>query len=566
MKKTLLLLITGLLFLSTLTPAAASFRDVQNNSPYGAGIEYLEKKGVVTGTVFHPNATMTRGDFALWILKNSGFTSKSYLPKTIDRFSDVDLIKEKRAAAIYKLLDLGVISMPADRLFRPNAGITKLDAISWLFNLEGIPQPKFFDVNTFSATDVDVDSSQAPLVSKALELGILSRGAVNMNRKISRGAAAEFIKNLAIGTKQQTITVQVLPNSTSGITANPRFKVTDEVWSRIHNNYLRRSDVDEEKLIYGSIEGMVKELGDKHTVFERPGDNAVVDSLSGQVEGIGAILQLQDEKVVVVTPIPDSPAERAGLQANDVITAVDGTQITKLSLSAVVAKIKGKKGTQVTLSIQRNGEKKEITVTRDVVQIVSVSMKQTTDNIAVVKITNFGEKTSREFAETVKKVKEIGAKSLVIDLRNNPGGYLSTAIDLVGYFIKSGELVATVRYPTRSEAENASGTGELSTLKVMILMNAGSASASEILAGALQDYGIAKVVGEKSYGKGTVQELMNFSDGSTLKLTIAEWLTPKGRIIEKSGITPDFEVGFSDAERKLGADPQLDRALQELRK
>jgi carboxyl-terminal processing protease len=192
-------------------------------------------------------------------------------------------------------------------------------------------------------------------------------------------------------------------------------------------------------------------------------------------------------------------------------------------------------------------------------------MKRTKDNIAQITLSSFGNNTETEFQPILADLAKNPAKAIVIDLRNNPGGFLDTAVELGGYFIEPGKPITTVKYTDRQEAYNSHGTAELAKYKIAVIVNKGSASASEILAGALQDYGLAKVVGEQSYGKGTVQELSDFSDGSTLKITVAEWLKPKGGTIDAVGITPNFIAKITDEDRKAGLDPQMEKALEVVR-
>jgi carboxyl-terminal processing protease len=319
-------------------------------------------------------------------------------------------------------------------------------------------------------------------------------------------------------------------------------------------------------MVYGAIDGLVKELDDKHSSFERPGDNALLESLSGEIEGIGAVIQMRDEEVVVISPIVDSPAQKAGLLPDDVITAVDDVDVKGMTLTAVVARIKGKKGTIVKLTVRRGGEKLNLAITRDKVKLVSVSLSWTPDNIAKITLSSFGENTISEFQSIVEEIQKKQTLGIVLDLRNNPGGFLSTSLSIAGYFIQAGERVTVVKYADREDPQNSTGSAALGSYKIVVLVNKGSASASEIIAGALQDYVLAKVIGETTFGKGTVQELSDFSDGSSLRLTVAEWLTPKGRLIEKNGIAPDIEVKMTDEDRKANRDPQMEKALEELRK
>ncbi len=570
MKKILSLCI--IIFLIFPTPAAAKFSDVKGDNPYASDITKLESNGIIIGDTFGPDELVKRGEFASWLLKYSGFNQEYYETKTKRRFGDVKLNAHPLSAYVYRLVEIGAVKEPSSKYpsFKPDDPISFKEALELTFFVQGVPVPKIFDTTQFNALDINVKSKIAPLIHTAMVRGVIPAGIVKPYKKTTRAEAAHIIVASKSSTPGLTVTIlgtQIGGSASNDITQNPRFDTLSQAWNRILGNYLRRDDIQKEQLIYGAITGMVKELGDKHSSFERPGDNAVVDSLSGQVEGIGAVIQEKDDFVIIVTPIVGSPAEKAGLLPKDVILKVNDVEVKGKKATEVANLIKGKKGTQVTLTIQRGGTGTTpltFTITRDVVKIISADLKRTNDNVATIQLVNFGEKTSKEFLEVVKQLQTSKPRGIILDLRNNPGGYLDTAIDIAGYFIKSEQNVSIVKYHDREEEQKSHGKTELAGIPLVIIVNNGSASASEILAGALQDYGLAKIVGEQSYGKGTVQELSNFNDGSTIKLTVAEWLTPNRRSIEKNGITPDVVVKLTDEDRKAGRDPQMERALLEL--
>lgn len=545
----------------------AAFSDVPQTHKYIQGIQYLENLGIAEGETFKPDEQITREDYAKWLLRNVGFSDENYKKQSKIRLTDVKKLKNPYAPYIYKLVDLGVIEFGKGKTtanFQPEKPITRQEAIKWLFKVEGVPIPLVFDEMQFQATDVKTKSPLAPIINKAIGLGIIKGGRISPLKKVTRAEAAHFLKT--VKNASNTLTVNIVPFVKSDLEKNSKYEILASVWNKILESYLRRNDLSRDQMMYGAIEGVVKELNDKHTDFERPGNNALIESLSGQVEGIGAVVQMKDELVEIVTPIKNSPAEKAGLLANDLITHVDDVSVKGMTLTKVVSRIKGKKGTQVKLTIKRGAEILNFTITRDIVEIVSASMTRTDDNIAVIELTDFGSRTLSEFSDVVKNMEQNRPKGIVLDMRNNPGGFLTTCVQIAGYFIKNGDKVVTVRYPDSQEAYNSSGNAELASYKIAVLVNGGSASAAEILAGALQDYKLAQIIGMKTFGKGTVQELSDFTDGSTLKLTVAEWLTPLNHLIEKNGITPDIEVKLTAEDRTANRDPQLDKALEELRK
>lgn len=565
MKKIITFIISLLLFGNAIS-AHADFSDVPADSPYFQDSEYLERLGAVREDRFQPDQKITREVFALWLLKSAGFDAENYQPKTLRRFGDVGAKETPYAPYIYKLVELGVVDFgkSASPLFHPKNPLTRKEALDWIFQAEGIPVPKIFDENNWPFKDLTPRSPVAAVFHKALELNVVAPGNARPFAKLKRSQAARMLR-LAHNTVP-TVTVTIAPSLDSDLMKTPAFDIMVGAWNRIFKTYLRREDVSREQLMYGAIEGMTKELGDKHSDFERPGDDALIESLSGEIEGIGAVIQSKDDEAVIVSPIVGSPAEKAGLKPNDVIISVDSVDVKGMSLAAVVKRIKGPKGTQVKLEIRRGSEKIAFTITRDVIKLISASVEWTANNIAQITLSSFGENTVAEFGAVAREIAKKHPAGIVLDLRNNPGGFLEKAVEIAGYFIKKGDRITTVKYADREEHETSSGAAALAGYKIVVLVNQGSASASEILAGALQDYGLAAVVGEKTYGKGTVQELSEFSDGSSLRLTIAEWLTPKGRAIEGFGITPDIETSMSDEDRKANRDPQMDRALEELRK
>lgn len=566
MKKIFAVIFALALFVNSALSALA-FTDVPADNPYAADIKYLEERGIVTGSEFRPNSVITREQYAIWLLKSAGFKDESYAPHTRMRFGDVPPVKNNTAPYIYRLADIGIVvaERNGEKFFNPKSPVTRATALDWSFKVRGIFVPQVFDVSRFRAADVNTVSRIAPLVHAAIEYGIMNPGRVRPFAKLTRAEAANYIRKVEAATPTLTVTI-ASPESGSDLAQTSNYEIMEATWNQILKKYLRKDGLNRKELLYGAIEGMVKEVGDKYSAFDRPGDTTVLDSLSGEVEGIGAVIQEKDGIIEIVSPVAGSPAEAAGLLPGDIILKVDDVSVDGLSLNEVVARIKGPRGTQVKLTIKRGMRTLEFTITRQLVKIISVSRTSTSDNIAVIKIANFGENTLAEFSKILDGFSANRPAGLVIDLRNNPGGFLHTVVAMAGHFVESGKVVSLVKYPAHTEQELSTGSGELGGYRMTVLVNKGSASASEILAGLLQDYGMAKMVGEKSYGKGTVQEVTDFNDGSLLKLTVAEWLTPLGRSIEKDGIIPDIAVALTDADREAGRDPQLEAALKEVRR
>ena len=341
-----------------------------------------------------------------------------------------------------------------------------------------------------------------------------------------------------------------------------------DVWRTVRAAYVDQP-VSEKNLYYGSISGMVASLNDPYSTYFTPEDAQAFDEqLAGSFFGIGAQLDVKDEQIVVVAPLPGTPADRAGLRTGDIIAAIDGASTETMSIDEAVSHIRGAKGTAVVLSILREGatEFQDFSIVRDEITIDSVTYTMRDDHIAVIAISMFNEDTSSLFAKAAESAVKDGATSIVLDLRNNPGGLLDSAIDLAGYWIpKGGTAViedvrgAQTKYPT-------SGSGSLKDIPTAVLVNGGSASAAEILAGALQDTHEAMVIGEQTFGKGSVQEYHDLPDGGAVKITVARWLTPLGRSIDKQGIAPDSVVPLTIENVHANLDTQFNAALDFLQK
>ncbi|MBI2410444.1 MAG: S41 family peptidase [Candidatus Kerfeldbacteria bacterium] len=340
-----------------------------------------------------------------------------------------------------------------------------------------------------------------------------------------------------------------------------------KVWDEIHTQYVDQP-VDDSTLIYSAISGMVAGVGDQYSVFFNPEQSkAFLSEVYGSFEGIGAEIGIKDDHLTIIAPLPGSPASQAGLLAGDTVLAINGTNASSFSLNDAVETIRGEKGTTVTLTIQRvdTPEPFDVIVTRDTIHVESVKWEMVNEGdhrIAHITITNFAEDTATKFQEAINNMLIQQPDALILDLRNNPGGFLDGAVNIASKFIPEGQAVVYEQFGNgATQAYKASGLSPLQNLPTIILQNEGSASASEILAGALEDYGKAKIIGVTSFGKGTVQDLETFDDDSSLKLTIARWLTPTQHLINNIGIYPDYWVERTADDVAAERDPQLDAAL-----
>jgi carboxyl-terminal processing protease len=363
--------------------------------------------------------------------------------------------------------------------------------------------------------------------------------------------------------------IQGVGNKTLGEPDNVDFSLFWDAWKIIQEKYADRENLNEKDMVFGAIEGMVKSLKDPYTVFMKPEQaKQFQDDVSGSFSGIGAEIGIRRDTLTVISPLEDSPAQKAGLRAGDRILKIGDTVTSDMTVNEAVNIIRGPKGTAVKLTISRatEDEVKEITITRDDIKIPTIKWELKNDKIAYIQLFNFGQTAPSEFRNKITEVLRSPADRIIFDLRNNPGGYLEVAQDLTGWFVDSGSIVAIEDFGNGIEAREyrSSGNSVLKSMPIVVLMNEGSASASEIMAGALRDLRGIKLIGTKSYGKGSVQELTNLREGTSLKVTIAKWLTPSKKSIMNEGLEPDIKVEFTKDDIENMRDPQLDKAIEEV--
>ena len=342
------------------------------------------------------------------------------------------------------------------------------------------------------------------------------------------------------------------------------FKPFWEAWNILHDQYVDQP-LDNTALMRGAIKGMMESLGDQHSSYMDPQEYSDANiSLSGEYEGIGAWVDTSGDYLKIISPMKGSPAEKAGLQSGDEIRAIDGTDMTGLNPETVRLKVIGPAGSDVHLSIARGGSDQllEFDITREKITVPSVTGEITSDNIAYITLTTFGDTTSTDLRNTLKDLMAQKPVGLILDLRNNGGGYLQTAVDVASEFIDNGVILYEQYGDGNKDTYNAEGGGLATNIPMVVLVNEGTASASEIVAGAIQDHGRGKLVGVTTYGKGSVQNWVPLSDNQgAIRVTIAKWLTPNGRTIHQLGLTPDLVVEMTDNDYNNGLDPQLDAAV-----
>mgnify|MGYP001563572902 CR=1 FL=1 len=341
-----------------------------------------------------------------------------------------------------------------------------------------------------------------------------------------------------------------------------------DVWNVVQEKYLTQP-IPDTQLFYGAVSGIVASLQDPYSVFLDPTLTArFISELAGAFDGIGAEIGIKKDQLVIVAPLPGTPAERAGLLAGDAILKIDATETLGMPLDVAVAKIRGKAGTTVSIIIMRTGwdEPKTFSIVRQTITVQSVTTKELPGDIGYIKLVYFNETTNELFDKVVRDIVVKNPKGIILDMRNNPGGLLEVGIQVASQWISAPETV--VIQETQGGKRTpfpAVVTARLKGIPTIVLVNGGSASAAEIVAGAFQDYKLARLVGEKTFGKGSVQIFEHLPGGSSIKLTIAHWLTPHGRQIDMVGILPDIEVKMARDNYENNTDPQLEKALELLR-
>lgn len=344
----------------------------------------------------------------------------------------------------------------------------------------------------------------------------------------------------------------------------------NDAYAVVESQFLDADEIDQDALVDGAIRGMLDALDDPYTsYFNNEEFDDFNNSLSGTFEGIGAEIGIRDEILTVVSPLPNTPASGAGLLAGDRILLIDETDTEGMPVERAVTLIRGEKGTDVTLTIGRaDGQVEEVVITRGVINVPEIQIESLGDGIVQAQVYQFGQNTADELFRDLQNFEtESGEeiRGIVLDLRGNPGGFLDQAVEMVGLFVEVGSVAVTEKFADgEEEVLKTRERPRFPDTPVVVLVNEGSASASEIVAGALRDLEGVTIVGQTSFGKGSVQKLERLRSGGAVKVTIAEWVTPNGTIIQEEGITPDIEVERTIEDVNAEVDPQLDRALEEM--
>lgn len=509
----------------------------------------------VTDIVDASQGTVSRENFLSWTFEALGISRGSQDCTLPYRRTPRGLRSTLCAAQTYGILEV----FGTGKEYVLAKPVTRGDALIVVTLLLG--KKETADIGSFK--DVKTDSEKRAVMNAvALKWMVPVRTTFfGVTRPLTGAEALSFLQATSgrLPSRVQEITITI-PGSSSATETLPRQDLLNAVWQLVNRDYLHSSKISEDEAAYRAIEGMVDSLNDPYSTFFRPVTASDFQSqIKGEISGIGAQIEERNGVIIVVAPLPGSPAERAGITAGDELLEANGTVLTGLGSEKAVTYIRGERGTYVELKIRRSGVELTVTVQRDVISIPEIQV-QWQGSVAVVQLVQFGETTERQIRSVFADIAKKNPRGIVLDIRNNGGGLLNAADVVVSNFLPQGSVVAKVqsRSETTEEKTESGPTIDPNT-KLVVLVNKGSASASEIVAGALQDHGRATIVGAQSFGKGTVQEVIGFRTGEALKITIAEWLTPLGRKLEGIGVKPDIAVESADR------DEQLQRALDILR-
>lgn len=571
-KKSLLIIAVIAQLLLTNLALAAGFTDLDPQHAYFNAIEYWSQKGAIKGYpdgTFQPEKQLTKAEFFTILLNSKG--DQTEIDQNQLDFKDVPKNTWFFNTA-EKALKLGLINKnEVDPNFYPNETITKIKALESILKFYNIELAQVSEGEKIF-TDVNSTHKWATLAKTAKKYGIFEIDQNNYFRAfktVNRGEMANYLYKIDNFNKQEALSPKYRdlskPNYDSTIFNDQTFNIFVDVWDRLHSDYLRKNELNDTELLQGAIEGLLNKVEDPYTVFEPPQQaQEFNNSLNGNLEGIGVEINKIGSDIVIGAVLKGSPAEKAGLLAKDILIKIDGKAISTLSLQEIADSIRGLSGTQVKISVSRDRQTKNFTITRAKIDISEVEGEIIESNIGYISISTFSYTAASDFATEVSILQNQGAKAFIIDLRNNPGGFLNTAVDILSYILPENETTTSI-YTGKGESVThfSEGPGTLSTMPLAILINEGSASASEIVAAAVKEHGVGKLIGTTTFGKGTVQDISYYSDGSFLKMTVAKWLTPSGDNVHGKGIKPDIGIENKETDK---TDMQLQKAVETVKK
>ncbi len=584
-QKTVSAIIFGfsLLFIIPAT-ANAQFTDLEINHPQYEAIMYLYENNIIKGYddgSFKPDTLATKAEFLKMLLNHVGYKPREGFYET--PFTDVGS-GYWFAPYVKKALELNLIEVNHDwPVFLGANPLERIQALKMLMPLEGIPTP-YTEETTSIFNDISPDYKYFRIVKGAEKSGIFIEEKNPIffpGGLLTRGDIAELLYKTAQYKEKNpdavTPTIEIdlsepnfiVENEQSDLFNNKKFPIFVSVYNKINDQYLYKKNLNDDKLIYGAIGGMVDSLDDPYSLFQEPElADELRNTLEGNYEGIGTVIDTYENQFIIIGVINNSPADNAGVKSGDLIMSIDGKSFTTDQIDKMIDAIKGPAGTSVELKVDRDGEILTFEINRKQITLDTVLLEanstEVPSSLGYIAIYQFTDSTTAEFDKILTETMANDPKGLILDLRDNPGGYVDSALDILGYFFEKNETVAKLKIADQYYNEKSPGAGTLKNMPVVVLINENTASAAEIVAAALLEKKSATLVGEQTYGKGTVQEVNIYTDGSLLKLSIAKWLTPEGNDIDHSGIKPTIEVVATKDDTIGKTDSQLQKAIDEL--
>lgn len=527
----------------------AYFSDVVPQSPFYGAIEYFSNEIPIISTdrdKFRPMDKINRAEFFKLVISSGNLEIEEEnieLP-----YKDIKG-DEWFAPYIKRAFELGVVKYNEEEpFFNPSEFINRADGIIYIFKYYGIDPDIVgdFPKDYFDVSEKDYFANESQIAYMFELLSDYRSRYFSPYKELTRAETVHILYKLH---QAGFINTTITPVDYSEIRNVDSYEIFLDVYNTILNEYIEKDSINQTYLIYGAIKGMVTSLADPYSSFMLPKDSeSFQESLSGSFDGIGIYVIYENGNYIVQTPLNGSPAEKAGIKAKDIITHIDGAAISNLTFDQVIDLLRGPSGTEVTLTIKRDSVSKNYTIIRAIIDIPFVE-GEIINGIGVIYYYQFTGNSHYQFIDVINTISSKNPKGLVIDLRNNPGGYIYSAQQLISRFIPKNEPFVKVELADGYSYNDVSyGPGDLSKYNTVILINEGTASASEITALALKEKIGAKIVGTHSFGKDKVQEIISYIDGSSLKLSIAKWTSPSGISVDGVGITPDFEV-LNEAEQ-----------------
>lgn len=564
-------LILALLLFFPLQSLAAN-QAPQPNIDLQEAFYYLQKKGAIPSSYEKTDldSSVTRQEFLKILL-----LSLDFQPSNNQKSLCADIAAQSEFVPYFnQAISLHALNpRPPQNKCYPLSKITKKTALQIIFVLGGIPIPK---ISNFAQKPADIRASSwfSPLINRALELNLINLDSTNKihpNRNLSYRETVELIYRTLIylhpSIRQEVNfdefqkNLQNSPIDIPGIQI-PNIEILLDVLNKLSRDYYYKENdkLTPDNIVYKTIDILTKNLSDPYTRFQDPTSTMLQDILGEDFEGIGIQIQESNQQIIISNVIKNSPAEAAGLQAHDILTKVAGASTSGLSLEDLAKKIRGPKGTTVNITISRPATNQELNfeVTRAKIQVSHLDFKMLDNNIGLIEINIFGPNIDQEFDQAIAELKKQGVKKLLIDVRSNPGGYYDAVINILSHFLKKDQIIAHLQLLDQKIPQYSNGRGELQEFPLVVLVNESSASASEIFAAAIQENQLGTLVGTKTFGKGSVQELNIYDNQALFKVTVAKWLTPKEKQIDGTGITPDIIIANPDAKTDL----QFEKALE----